>query len=352
MRLPEPRGPLSEAVIEALPRAPGSLRADLAAAVTTAGAGDLAEDVLTDDDLQLLLFTCYELHYRGWDGVDDRWEWDPTLLAVRAAAEERFELALRELVGPPPTVGPGELPRTLVDLVAADDGPSLAEHLRRRGTLEEFREFVSQRSVYHLREADPHTWAIPRLDGPAKAALIEVQIDEYGGGRLSRMHAELFRNTVDWLGLDTRYGAHVDAVPAVTLATNNLMSLFGLHRRWRGALLGHLAAFEMTSSLPNRRYGDALRRLGGPPEATRFFDEHVEADAVHEQIAAYDMCGSFAAAHPQHAGDVWFGAACCLALEGRFARHLLDSWQADRSSLRTAQQIRLRPSTVDGPLPV
>ena len=40
------------------------------------------------------------------------------------------------------------------------------------------------------------------------------------------------------------------------------MSLFGLHRRLRGALVGHLAAFEMTSSIPNRRYGDGLRRLG------------------------------------------------------------------------------------------
>ncbi|MEK8105100.1 iron-containing redox enzyme family protein [Micromonospora sp. M12] len=118
---------------------------------------------------------------------------------------------------------------------------------------------------------------------------MEIQTDEYGNGRLDRMHAELFRCTLDRLGLDTAYAAHLDAVPAVTLATNNLMSLLGLHRRLRGALLGHLAAFEMTSSLPNRRYGNGLRRLGFDEVATRFYDEHVEADAVHEQIAAHDM---------------------------------------------------------------
>jgi hypothetical protein len=36
--------------------------------------------------------------------------------------------------------------------------------------------------------------------------------------------------------------------------------------------------------------------------------EHVEADAVHEQIAAHDLCGSFAAAEPELAGDVVWGA--------------------------------------------
>ncbi|MGW4465061.1 iron-containing redox enzyme family protein [Micromonospora sp. NPDC004704] len=331
MRLPQPRGPLSRAVIDALAGEPGTLPVDLAGRWP---AGEACHDALRDEDLQVLLFTCYELHYRGWDGVDDRWEWDPSLLAARNAAEDRFERSVRRLVGPVPALRPQEIPQALAGLVAADDGPPLSTELKRRASLDQFREFVVHRSVYHFREADPHTWAIPRLGGPAKAALIEIQIDEYGGGQLSRMHAELFRNTAHWLDLDTEYGAHVDAVPAVTLATNNLMSLFGLHRRWRGALLGHLAALEMTSSLPNRRYGDGLRRLGGTPEATRFYDEHVEADAVHEQIAAHDMCGAFATAEPDRAADVWFGAASVLAVERAFGMHLLDSWAAGHSSLR------------------
>jgi hypothetical protein len=95
----------------------------------------------------------------------------------------------------------------------------------------------------------------------------------------------------------------------------------------------------MTSSLPNRRYGDGLRRLGGDAEATRFYDEHVEADAVHEQIAAHDLCGSFAAGHPEAAPDVWFGAACCLGLDRLFAEHLLDRWSAGHSSLRTSAMV-------------
>jgi hypothetical protein len=148
------------------------------------------------------------------------------------------------------------------------------------------------------------------------------------------MHAELFRTTMDSLGLDTRHGGYVDHVPAITLANTNLVSLFGLHRRWRGALLGHLASFEMTSSLANRRYGNGLRRLGYGPNATRFYDEHVEADAVHEQVAAHDMCGAFAEAEPERATDVLFGAAAALAVGRLVGRHLSNCWSEGTTSLR------------------
>ncbi|SCG75017.1 iron-containing redox enzyme family protein [Micromonospora coxensis] len=327
--LPQPRGVVSAALVDALREPPHDLPMDLGARLVT-------DDPLDDEDLQLTLFLCYELHYRGWRAVDDDWEWQPTLVALRSVAERAFEAALRRLVGPLPAVLPGGVPRALAELVAADDGPSLAVALQRRATLAQFREFVAHRSIYHLREADPHSWGLPRLGGPAKAALVEIQMDEYGNGRLDRMHAELFRATLGRLGLDTGYAAHLDLVPAVTLATNNLISLFGLRRRLRGALLGHLAAFEMTSSLPNRRYGNGLRRLGLDEVATRFYDEHVEADAVHEQIAAYDLCGGLVRAEPGLTADVLFGAAAALAVDRLFAAHLLDSWAAGRSSLRPA----------------
>ncbi|MCZ7437971.1 iron-containing redox enzyme family protein [Micromonospora sp. WMMC241] len=330
--LPAARGPVSAALLTALRGSPGELPAGLGDGFATVA------EPLTDEDLQLTLFLCYELHYRGWRDVAEEWEWEQSLLALRARAERPFEAALRGLAGPLPAVLPAALPATLTDLVAADDGPPLAGTLQRRADLEQFREFVTHRSIYHLREADPHSWALPRLGGPAKAALVEIQMDEYGNGRLDLMHAELFRATMDRLGLDTGYAAHLDRVPAVTLAINNLMSLFGLHRRLRGALLGHLAAYEMTSSLPNRRYGNGLRRLGFDAVATRFYDEHVEADAVHEQIAAYDMCGGLVRAEPALAGDVLFGAAAGLALDRLFAGHVLSAWSAGESSLRAPQR--------------
>ena len=197
-------------------------------------------------------------------------------------------------------------------------------------------EFVVHRSAYQLKEADPHSWAIPRLAGPPKAALVEIQADEYGGGRPERVHAQLFADTMAALGLDSAYGAYLEQLPAATLATVNLMSLCGLHRRLRGAIVGHLALFEMTSSIPNRRYATGLRRLGlDAPAATEFFDEHVEADAVHEAVAAVDLAGGLARQEPALARDILWGASALVAVEGRWARHLMTAWERGASSLRT-----------------
>jgi hypothetical protein len=247
-------------------------------------------DPLADDDVQLSLYLTYELHYRGFAGVEAGWEWQPSLIALRGALERAFESALRAADAPDPRPS-GDVPGQLRAILDQADGRSLSRYLESRATLEQFHEFVVHRSAYQLKEADPHSWAIPRLGGRAKVALVEIQADEYGGGRADRMHARLFADAMEALGLDGGYGAYLDLIPGTTLATVNVMSLFGLHRRLRGAIVGHLAALEMDSTLPNRRYGNGLRRLGQSAGATDFFDEHVEADAVHETLAAHDLAG-------------------------------------------------------------
>jgi Iron-containing redox enzyme len=292
------------------------------------------EDPLADDDLQLALYLCFELHYRSFAEVDPDWEWSPALLAVRAMLEQAFLDALVAAIGPGDPVDPGEVGDALFQLEAGDDGISLSRRIETAAGLEEFREFVVHRSFYQLKEADPHSWAIPRLRGAAKTALLEVQGDEYGGGRPERMHSSLFATTMKALGLEDRENAYLHLAPGVTLATVNLMSALGLRRSRRGAIVGHLAMFEMTSALPNRRYGNALRRLGFGVEATDFYDEHVEADAVHENIAAYDLAGGLARAEPELASDIVFGARALLFLEGRFAEWLLAAWEDGETSLR------------------
>jgi hypothetical protein len=295
----------------------------------------VVDDPLGDDDLHLALYLAYELHYRGLPGADAAWEWEPTLLAVRRELERAFERGLRDALGPPARTAPPEaMDLALREIAEGDDAPSQSSFLERRGTLEQVLEFVVHRSAYQLKEADPHSWAIPRLSGPPKAALVEVQADEYGGGRPDRIHAELFADAMAALGLDARYGAYLEVIPGVTLATVNLMSLLGLHRRLRGALVGHLALFEMTSSIPNRRYAAALRRLGFEGRATAFFDEHVAADAVHENVAAVDLAGGLVRQDPALGPDVLWGARALALLEGRWARHLLEAWGAGRTSLR------------------
>jgi hypothetical protein len=330
MRLPAPRGPLSESLCRDLATRTTLSSATIENAERVAAAGACA---LTDEDLQISLAVCYELHYRGFDHVPDTWEWDPQLIRLRSTLERRHLGALRELVGPL-TVTDEPIDRQLTALIAADDGPSLSTFMAKNGTLEQWREYLTLRSVYHLKEGDPHTFAIPRLCGRAKAAMVEIQADEYGGGSPQRMHSELFAGMMRDLDLDSTYGALWDDAPAAAFAAVNTMSLFGLHRRWRAAALGHLACVEMTSSEPSRRYSAGLRRLGFDERVTVFYDEHVEADAVHEQIASVDMCGSLVTEEPGLAGDVLFGAACSLAMDGVAATHLLGCWEAGRSALR------------------
>jgi hypothetical protein len=320
--LPAARGPLSDEVLRALARDPYRLPEPQVEVA----------DALADDDLQLALYCCYELHYRSFAGVDPAWEWEPSLIAFRAGLERAFAAELDALV-PRREPAPDEVGGLLFELAEQDDSASLSTHLERQGTLDEFRELAIHRSAYQLKEADPHTWAIPRLAGAPKSALVEVQADEYGGGRPERMHSRLFAEAMEELGLDSAYGAYLDRLPAETLATVNLISLFGLHRARRGSLVGHLAMFEITSPVPNRRYATALRRFGIGPRATAFYDEHVEADSVHEQVAAYDLAQGLALAEPGLAADVVFGAEALLAVEGRWAERLLSAWSAGESSL-------------------
>jgi hypothetical protein len=315
MHLPSPRGPLSHAVFAAL-----------------RGEGSLPHVAVSPevDDVQITLWALYELHYRGFADVRDHYEWDPAVLGLRRQLEERFEEELRYL-----TRGLVAAARTedglvaQLERIATEPGPSLASFLQRSASREQYVEFLRLRSLYHLKEADPHSWALPRLSGAAKTALAEIQYDEYGSGDPAMLHQQLYADALTSLGLDPAYGTYVEEVPAHTLAVNNAMSLFGLHRGLRGACAGHLAAFEMTSSLPCRRFAQGAQRLGLPGPVVRYFDEHVEADAVHEQLALRSLCAPLVAAEPDLHDDVLFGAAACVLLDAAAARETIAGWEAD-----------------------
>lgn len=319
MRMPKPRGPLSEWVVAAL-----------ADAATSDSAGTAPEaDSLADE--AIALWTIHELSYRGFEDASADAEWDPRVLVVRHGLETALEARLRARWNRADAAGvdAADVPAALQALVASADGPSLADHVRRHADVDQVLELLRQRSVYQLKEADPSTWVVPRLPVRAKAALVELQYDEYGDGNPNRLHAHLFARGLEAVGLRSEYGAYVDDALPETLETNNALSLFGMHRRLRGAAMGHLAAFEMTSSLPSRKIVQGLERLGLEGAMVAYYDEHVEADAIHEIVAARDICGTLAEDEPDQAAEILFGAFTCLDLEARFARALLDTWAVE-----------------------
>lgn len=227
-------------------------------------------------------------------------EWNPALLELRGELEARFLGALRADVEPHADVG-SALDSLLVEPV---HGTGLSHFLRGEGQLWQLREYAALRSLYHLKEADPEVWAIPRLTGCAKAGLVAVEYDGYGAGRADRIHAKLFADLMADLGLDNRYGSYLESGTAEMLAVVNLMSALGLHRSLRGALVGHYATVEVTSSPSCRRLAGAMERVGAGPAAVRFYTEHVEADAVHEQLVRREVIGGLLADEPELESDV------------------------------------------------
>ncbi|GGT93841.1 hypothetical protein GCM10010272_43450 [Streptomyces lateritius] len=318
--LPTPRGELSDSVRAFL----------LGSTPRLAGPRQVRQADPFGEDLQLALHLCYELHYRGFAEVSDDKEWDPDLLRLRALLEERFEDALRGRCGRYTSLDEA------FDSILWEpaDGDGASHFLLKKGELWHLREYAALRSVYQLREADPHLWVVPRLRGRAKAAMLAVEYDEYGCGRAERMHARLFADLMGDLGLDPGYGRYLESAGAETLATVNLMSLLGLHRMRRGALVGHFATLEITSSPGASRIAAAMRRLGAGDAAVRFYDEHVEADAVHEQLVRREVVGGLLEDEPGLAGDVAFGVEATVLLEDALSDHVTEAWRQDRTALR------------------
>lgn len=304
MRIPTPCGPVSRAVHDHL--ASGRPLPDLPDAPAP-----------TTRDHALALWTLHELAYRGFDGVDPDLEWSPDVLRLRNRLSRDLEAWLRQ------QLATSQLPRTVEELVDADgEAPGVARFVRERATVDDVRRVLVQRSVYHLKEADPQCFVLPRLEPAAKAALTELQYDELGDGDPARVHQHLFAEAMEAVGLDPTYGAYVDEAHEETLTLNNAISLLCLHRRLRHAALGHLAAFEATSALPSADMVRGLQRVGLPEAVWRYYDEHVEADAVHEHLAR-TICDLTTGGDPDLEREVLFGAFVCVLLEERCARRLV-----------------------------
>ncbi|WP_300527951.1 iron-containing redox enzyme family protein [uncultured Nocardioides sp.] len=321
--LPTPRGTLTEALSDCF-RGRGVAR---------------SVEADSHDDAALALWMLYELHHRGFDEVDDALEWDPALLAVRADLEhdleERWRDRARALAQPAQDrLADGEdFAELFFDLCAADTGgESLARFVQREAEEEQVLALLRQRSIYHVREQDSAMWALPRLDDETKAHLVAIAADEYGNGHPDHLHAELWRRGMAACGLDTGYAAYVDEALPEVLEQNNLMSMLGLHRRLVPAALGHLAAFEVCSSVPSKRMVRGLERLGMPEPMIAYYREHMVADAVHEQVAVRRMLGGWVSREPHVADDALWGAAVCLAAEQETATAVLASARAESAT--------------------
>ncbi|MCB0966040.1 MAG: iron-containing redox enzyme family protein [Ilumatobacter sp.] len=312
-RLPKPVGPVSAAVVELL--------------TTGVGASlNMAHPDPFDRDRQLAWFVLNGLSYRGWADVDDEMEWHPLVVEWRRNLEEWFMAHAQEQVWLHDLSVADAIDRA----IAPDGSPSVAGWLAERGRREHLVDAVAMRMPYQMIEADPHTFAVPRLEGDVKRAICDVQAGEYGVGH-EFSHAELYARAASALGLEE--SDVLDRLPGVAFATVNFITACALRRSWRHIVVGQLTLFEMDSVAPNRHMVTACDRIGVPDEVRRFFHVHVLADAEHERMMEDAVVRRLCANDPDCAADVTFGIAAQRWIDRAVAEHATEAWEHGASVL-------------------
>lgn len=265
-----------------------------------------------------------EASFGGRSDVSDEAEWDPAVVALRRQAEDWFRNAVnidRTLADP----------EALVDATSALRTVSIPGYLGDYGIRRNVLESLMLRYPYQCKEADPYTFAVPRLSGTVKRALCEIHSGEYGVGRRST-HAELFVDALTALD-DAAECAIYDSLPGVAFATSNLVSMGGLNRVRRGIVIGQLASFEMDSVVPNGVLADVCDRLGLPAATRRVFEVHVMADAEHEVIARQAFLVDYPIREPDQVDRVLFGIRAQAAIDSALAHHATRARWAGESAL-------------------
>lgn len=327
MPLPQPVGPISKRIISALH----------AGTPPTTSHTPCRGVYPLELDLQLGLYVLNELHYGGWTDVSDSLEWDADVTVLRAALSAAFERRLRRAL-PDVSADPREEAHRLLAL----GGLSVSRHLRDHGTVDQVRESMILRTPYQSKEADPHTFALPRFDGPTKRVFTEIQSGEYGVGH-RRSHSELFADALEGLGLDPTPNAHIDACSGAALATSNLVTLGAMQRRLRGIVLGQLSLFEMDSVVPNQAMVDCCDRLDVAASVRPFFHIHVMADTEHQQMVEKTFLTEYPTIEPDQIDNVLLGMRAQSMIDYTIAADTVPAWQQGRSALvaRTPERERL-----------
>ena len=211
------------------------------------------DDALTDEDLQLALYCCYELHYQGFDQSAMTGSGIPLFSKVRASSRRRSKEDSEQRFRMKRHRG-----RRGARCAVATEWGRLVSRFR-DGYLEHGNRFHvegDRNATVRLpaQGGRPPHWAIPRRSGRAKAAIVSIQSDEYGNGYTEAMHSSLFADAMRALDLDPTYW-RVSRSPAGRDVGHDEPHLnVRPAPPSRGALVGHLASFEMNSVGPMARY--------------------------------------------------------------------------------------------------
>ncbi len=269
---------------------------------------------------------------------------DLTIAAVLLELEAGFERSLARVPLPddlpedPEAFGPWladlALQRELPQLPPTGMGPFIRDEI----TLDQLREIVAQRSLFFLKEPDPWAMVIPSLQGPAKAGLLDLLLDEYGWGRHDHMHSTVYEDLMRRLELDTTYDAYFEQTSWQFLASLNLQGMYARHRRLCRRMYGYIYLVEADSPASMKNYIAGYHRLGIDDEdVLKFYDLHITADEGHQDVALNEVVLPVVRAEPAAMAEVARGVLEGHVVHHLFSSHLHECFTAGRTSLREAR---------------
>lgn len=233
----------------------------------------------------------------------------PTVEATTLAWERRWIASeWQDLVRTAaPIASVTELQSALEHLVTASPQPFTSPRtwLVEEMGLEALQRLLSEYAIDGLTEASAMFAIVPRLQGRAQAAVMRILIDEFGCGNPQRVHAELYRQLLQELGLSTDLKEYLDTVNEESLAFVNVYHWLTKRAPRVDAYLGALAYTEMAIPTSFASFAVACERLG--IRQRTYFTEHVHIDPYHTQDALLAL-NAMAEEGRLDVQEAWLGA--------------------------------------------
>lgn len=257
--------------------------------------------------------------------------WLPSTAAASTLAWERQWIAcvwndLTRTAAPIKTVT--ALQAAIEQLVAesAQSPTSSSTWLTAEMDREALARLLGEYAIDGLTEASAMFAIVPRLQGQAQAAVMRILIDEFGCGNPQRVHAALYRQLLQELGLSTDLHVYLDTVNVESLAFVNVYHWLTKRAPRVDAYLGALAYTEMAIPASFASLALACERLG--IRQRTYFTEHVHIDPYHTQDALLAL-NAMAEAGLLDVQEAWVGALLAQQMGER----------AFAAALRTAQGV-------------
>jgi Iron-containing redox enzyme len=244
----------------------------------TAAAASLrdAEALSWRDALEALL-EIHALHLAPLESLDgaERWQHHPEISRLKLELEGAFRRRLQERC---PAMPIDDAAAELRRISTRDLVPAIYDWLADEATREELFHFIALEGGPDAGFDDLVAVCQIGIGGVAKVTLGANYWDEMGRGEPSDVHTELHHRMVTALDLPRIPPPDLPVEGLERVALNGLVAT---NRALQPELLGGLGLLECQAGPRCRRIVAGLRRVGAPPDALPFYEEHAVADPRH-----------------------------------------------------------------------